>query len=55
MRNVLFYKYALLFIFSQLVCLLACLPAIKPLNNLAQKSILLRFSLENVTKLVTVS
>ena len=55
MRNVLFYKYALLFILPQLVCLLACLPAIKSLNNLAQTSILLRFSLENMTKMVTVS
>ena len=55
MRNVLIYKYALLFILPQLVYLFACLPAIKPLNNLAQKSILLRLSLENVTKMVTVS
>ena len=55
MRNVLIYKYALLFILPQLVCFFACLPAIKPLNNLAQKSILLRLSLENVTKMVTVS
>ena len=41
--------------YSYPLSLFACLPAIKPLNNLAQKSILLRLSLENVTKMVTVS